>query len=119
MGVGRRGAALTGDAAIERKAAANKVDGDGAEEAANRVSAAGNFWASAGRQKAEPQLARERQGPFVVGQSSSGFTVRQRCGGCAKVTPMLPQSVPRLCDDLVQALALGQGIVLRLRARQL
>ena len=78
--VGGGGTALAGGAAIERETAADKMHWHWAEEAADRVGAPANLWASARGQQTEAQLPQQRQAPLVVGEAGSRFAFGQARG---------------------------------------
>ena len=63
-------------AAVEAHAATDKVYGYGAEEAVDRVGAAANLGARAGRQETEAQLTQQRQTPLVVGEAGARLALR-------------------------------------------
>ena len=90
-----------------------------AEEAVDGIGAAADLGAGAGGQQAEAQLAQQRQAPLVVGEAGARLRLREVRGGGAELRPVLAQAVPRLGDDLVQALALRQAVVLGPRAVEL
>ena len=75
MRIGGSGPPLSCGAAIERKAAADKVNWRRTEETADGIRAAAKLGAGGHRQKAESQFPQQRQAPLVVGESGARHTV--------------------------------------------
>ena len=73
--VGGRRAALSRRTAVERQAAADEMHRHRAEEPPDGIGASANLRAGGRGQEAEPQLAQQRQAPFVVGQAGGGTSV--------------------------------------------
>jgi len=70
--VARRRSMLAGGTAVEREAASSEVYGHRPEAAANGVGAAVDLRTGGRRQETEPELAKQRQAPLLVGEARPG-----------------------------------------------
>ena len=74
--VGGGRAALPRRSAVEREAAADEMHRHRTEETPDGIGAAGDLRSGGRRQKTEPQLAQQRQTPFVVGEAGARLAFR-------------------------------------------
>jgi hypothetical protein len=106
------GPAHPSGAAVEADATADQVHLHRAEEAVDGIGATVDLRAGASGQQAKAQLAQQRQAPFFIGEAGARLACGEVCGSHTKLRPELAETVPRLGDDLAQALAVQQAVVL-------